>query len=200
MTVAAAESMPLSIVQARDTTLAEGKQMSTVAWRHIAATCRRDPLFWAFQLLVSGALLFAMVSLIEFANQSADASSFYTWSPATIPLAFVAFSAMQSRVRIVAGRGNAEMSKAGSRYAIDGRGLTIEGKECLTHLSWQCILQVTVSDPFFAVRVSSIHTYAFPKAAFDAQQVEHFCAELERRWSAHHGSQVATERATSPRS
>src|SRR5688572_24830783 len=103
---ATADSAALSIVQSRDANLAEGKEMTAIAWRCLAAICHRDPLYWLFQLVALGAVIYATISLIALLEQSAEANPSLMWSVAFLPAAAAALSATHARVRNVAARGN----------------------------------------------------------------------------------------------
>jgi hypothetical protein len=75
--------------------------------------------------------------------------------------------------------------RAGDRYALDARGILMISADGEHLLLWQGITDVTERDGRFVMLTNGSGAAFLVKAAFEGQDTDAFCAELERH--RHHG-------------
>lgn len=74
--------------------------------------------------------------------------------------------------------------KAGRRFRIEESGIVAMESGGVASVPWKAITDIVVDKDSIAIYVSPLQTVSLPKAAFENQDVEGFCAELQRRWQA----------------
>jgi YcxB-like protein len=173
----------IEIVQTRDITQPEAKQISRAAWRVIFQECRRSWLYWLFYAFTMAGFGAAVFAFIRFANLAAcTGGQFPLWGKLAIVVTAGSYLAWRSQMLRVVAAGNREKIRAGNRYALTQDGITIDMVGMVTILPWRSIRSVSERAPLFLIHLSRVQVTVLPKAAFGGQDVDGFCAELERRW------------------
>jgi hypothetical protein len=176
------ESGGIEIVQTRDITQSEAKQISRAAWRVIFQECRRSWLYWLFYALTMGGFGAAVFAFLEFVNLVACTGvQFPLWGKLAIVVAAGSYFGWRFQMLRVVATGNREKIRAGNRYALTPDGVTIDMAGMVTMLPWRCIRALSEHRSLFLIHLSRVQVTVLPKAAFDGQDVDGFCAELERR-------------------
>jgi len=175
----------LEIVQTRDLTLGEAKRMSHFADYALFRAARRDPLYRIFRLAGCGGLVVGCATLVGFLISEASAA-FPTWSLLALLIGAAAYRATSSRTRRTIAQANHELHRAGTRYRLTDDGLDIDSNDISAHFAWRSMQALADYKPNLLVYIGLVQVAVLPKAACENQDVEGFCAELSRRWQAHH--------------
>jgi hypothetical protein len=81
--------------------------------------------------------------------------------------------------------------RTGDRYALDERGILMTSADGEHLLLWQGIADATEKDGRFVMLTRSSGAAFLVKAAFEGQDADAFCAEIERRCKTRHRSAAA---------
>ncbi|MEZ5830835.1 MAG: hypothetical protein R3D05_06610 [Dongiaceae bacterium] len=173
----------LELRQTRDLTKAEIRQLSRMSSVSVMRACSRDPLFWASLcvIVVGGATVFKAIKRYMFLAWCAGVF-FPRWAEAVLLLALGSFLVMSVRMRNVAASSIGHLCKAGTRYAIREDGLAIEMPDAASFLPWRGMKKLKWNDWSLSIQLTDIQSVVIPNGPFEGQDVEAFCAELERRW------------------
>jgi hypothetical protein len=75
--------------------------------------------------------------------------------------------------------------KADRRFRIEERGIVAISSGIVSSIPWSAISDIITDKNSLMIYLSPINAISLPKAAFENQDVEGFCLELQRRWQAH---------------
>jgi hypothetical protein len=75
-----------------------------------------------------------------------------------------------------------ECHKADRRFRIEKDGIVTGSSGIVSSIPWKAITDIVVDKDSVMIYLSPIQAISLPKAAFENQDVEAFCAELQRRW------------------
>jgi hypothetical protein len=71
---------------------------------------------------------------------------------------------------------------ANRRFRIEERGIVAMSGGIVSSIPWSAISDIVADKDSLMIYLSQINAISLPKAAFENQDVEGFCAELQRRW------------------
>lgn len=74
--------------------------------------------------------------------------------------------------------------KADRRFRIDQDGIAVTSSGVVSSIPWLAISKIVSERDCLMICLSPIHAVCLPKSAFEQQDVERFCAELQQRWRA----------------
>jgi YcxB-like protein len=85
-----------------------------------------------------------------------------------------------------------ECLRGDRRICLEADGIVISGSGIVSSVPWSAIWDIVASKEWLVIHLSPLDFISLPKAAFEGQNVESFCAELMHRWHEHRGGAGAT--------
>ena len=175
------------IVQARDLTPVEEMSLTKAVLRlqDIASIRAHDKVYWIASAVFAagvGAAVFAFAGFVD--SVRCLGVHFPLWGLLAAIIAAVAYMTMWHRTQLKKAGGRARHYQAGTRFSMDDGGMSIAVPSMLTYLPWHGMTALDLDGEFFLIQLSSGHVTGLSKTSFANQDVEGFCAELQRRWHA----------------
>jgi hypothetical protein len=75
--------------------------------------------------------------------------------------------------------------KADRRFRIEEWGIVAISSGIVSSIPWSAISDIIPDKDSLMIYLSPVNAISLPKAAFENQDVEGFCLELQRRWTTH---------------
>jgi hypothetical protein len=180
------------LIQSRDATLAEALAIFRA---QVRAFRRRLAAVPGYRLCLFAYFLLLLGSLVGFA-----VALHLHWIPRIpswllLPVVFlIAYGACRAwnhyYYRVCAGLYQGHY-KAGLRFRLNQGGITVTSSGIVSSIPWSAISEIASDLDCLMIHLSPIHSICLPKSAFEHQDVEAFCGELQQRWRA-----MAADRAS----
>lgn len=185
------ENQTLALRQTRDITLSEAKHITKTTLRVISPGWRDA--YGVYWLLRFGAFLVVIYACISFLYGVGKAArDFPTYGQVAILLLIWFHILLRERWRTLISVRNQEIHRAGTRYAIDRDGLTVEENGIWTFLPWRRIDRVWMTHAMcFALFDHKM--LCIPVPAFADQDAAGFVVEFKWRWERRDQLQAASE-------
>jgi hypothetical protein len=174
----------LQIVQTRDIVRGEAFRM----YRAIRRTGTKSNRALLFRLLLIPAILgmgsAGSAFLIHFFKTANVGIPFPAWGEVGFVVGALSLWAIAFCRTRSATNENAEWFKAGNRYAVGDDGVTTTIRDVISFYPWHSLRDLRATGEYVLIFIANMHAVVLVKAAFESQDIEGFCAELQRRWQA----------------
>lgn len=182
------------VVQTRELTRAEARKIDSAAWR-VSSPYRyyaSEAAFW----VSSAGILLTVVAFILFLNRAAPLGvSYPLWGVLGFVVGGLSFLLSLIIAEPLTADVRRQRFRSGTRYTIRSNGLVVIVNDIRTFYPWRSLQRLCLVGPYFLAYLSGLDAIILVRAAFEHQDIDGFCAELQRRWQDH---RTAGRAATRP--